>query len=408
MILRRRAASRAASPRSKPPDARLAMPAPRPTDEAAEAEFRAPPYARLSIPPAPAVAAPVGMAALASATLHAAALAATAFLAPPAMTATGETTIEVELVSERLGDAQASDEQPASPPSRETASSTASPDAVGDEPPSAPEGDLTSEGVAPSHAAPFSPEAPVAETLDSRLAAPSLAEPALPPPPEVAMAPQLSTEPQTPEETATAEPTPPTINPAIPAEAAQPNVVASPPASPPLTPPVARTPHESNEAVRRAAARREARALERAKEVKKTRAAAQEARRATQSAARDARGDDEPSPQAGRPGRPSRSESGRTASGADVAAFRAGVAARVAAMKRYPPGARGRGETGRPVVAFQLSPSGALAGASLSRSSGHAELDAEALAMVRRAAPFPKPPSGAPRNFSIGVSFDLR
>lgn len=77
-------------------------------------------------------------------------------------------------------------------------------------------------------------------------------------------------------------------------------------------------------------------------------------------------------------------------------------------MKRYPAGARARGETGRPAVAFSLSPSGSLAGVSLARSSGHGELDAEAVAMVRRAAPFPRPPAGAPRSFSIAVGFDLR
>ncbi|MBL8589369.1 MAG: energy transducer TonB, partial [Methylobacteriaceae bacterium] len=94
--------------------------------------------------------------------------------------------------------------------------------------------------------------------------------------------------------------------------------------------------------------------------------------------------------------------------GADVAAYRSLVAGRIAAAKRYPAGARERGETGRPVLAFTLTPSGAVAGAAIARSSGHADLDAETLAMLRRAAPFPKPPAGAPRNFSIGVSFDLR
>ncbi|MBK9082529.1 MAG: energy transducer TonB [Rhizobiales bacterium] len=93
---------------------------------------------------------------------------------------------------------------------------------------------------------------------------------------------------------------------------------------------------------------------------------------------------------------------------AEIAAFRSLVARRIASEKRYPAGARERGERGRPVVAFNLSPSGGLAGVSLARSSGHAELDAEILAMVRRAAPFPKPPPGAARAFSLAVSFDLR
>lgn len=104
----------------------------------------------------------------------------------------------------------------------------------------------------------------------------------------------------------------------------------------------------------------------------------------------------------------SRAEAPARSSGAEIGAFRSAVAARVAAMKRYPAGARGRGETGRPVVAFSVAASGGLGGVSLARSSGHTELDAEALSMVRRAAPFPRPPAGAPRSFSIGVTFDLR
>lgn len=93
--------------------------------------------------------------------------------------------------------------------------------------------------------------------------------------------------------------------------------------------------------------------------------------------------------------------------GLDIAAFRAAVAQRVAGMKRYPPGARDRGEEGKPIVAFTLDRAGRLASVSLAKSSGHAELDAETLAMVRRAAPFPAPPPGAGLGFSLGVSFRL-
>jgi TonB family protein len=119
---------------------------------------------------------------------------------------------------------------------------------------------------------------------------------------------------------------------------------------------------------------------------------------------RDA-GDAEPA-RPGAVGTPSVGE--RPVSGAQIAAFRLDVARRVAQLKRYPSGARQRGEIGAPKVTFALAPSGALASVSLTRSSGHGELDAEALSMVRRAAPFPKPPVGAPRSFSISVSFDLR
>ncbi|MEL6647438.1 MAG: TonB family protein [Pseudomonadota bacterium] len=44
-----------------------------------------------------------------------------------------------------------------------------------------------------------------------------------------------------------------------------------------------------------------------------------------------------------------------------------------------------------------------MAGLSVSKSSGSARLDLAALSMVRRAAPFPAPPPGARRNFSINI-----
>ncbi|SLN46357.1 Gram-negative bacterial tonB protein [Falsiruegeria litorea R37] len=54
-------------------------------------------------------------------------------------------------------------------------------------------------------------------------------------------------------------------------------------------------------------------------------------------------------------------------------------------------------------VSFRISDSGALAGVSISRSSGSNRLDQVALAQVRAAAPFPKPPAGARRQFSVEI-----
>jgi protein TonB len=96
------------------------------------------------------------------------------------------------------------------------------------------------------------------------------------------------------------------------------------------------------------------------------------------------------------------------ASGFDLAAFRSAVASRLAAAKRYPASARARGATGTAVVAFSIDAGGALAGVSLTRSSGQPDIDAEAVASVHRAAPFPAPPPGAPRSFSVPMSFQLR
>ncbi len=58
---------------------------------------------------------------------------------------------------------------------------------------------------------------------------------------------------------------------------------------------------------------------------------------------------------------------------------------------------------GTATVAFRIAPGGGLASIRIAKSSGSAELDAAALQLVRRAAPFPKPPAGARRSFSIGI-----
>ncbi|MFV0491692.1 MAG: TonB family protein [Pseudorhodobacter sp.] len=61
------------------------------------------------------------------------------------------------------------------------------------------------------------------------------------------------------------------------------------------------------------------------------------------------------------------------------------------------------GARGAAVIAFQVSANGGLAAVSLARSSGSGELDRAALRLVKRAAPFPKPPAGAQRSFSIQI-----
>lgn len=61
------------------------------------------------------------------------------------------------------------------------------------------------------------------------------------------------------------------------------------------------------------------------------------------------------------------------------------------------------GSRGTAVIAFRVDVGGGLASASVARSSGSAELDRAALRLVRRAAPFPKPPAGAQRSFSIQI-----
>lgn len=58
---------------------------------------------------------------------------------------------------------------------------------------------------------------------------------------------------------------------------------------------------------------------------------------------------------------------------------------------------------GTAVVAFSISGNGGLSQVSISRSSGSSKLDRAALQVIQKAAPFPAPPRGAQRNFSIRI-----
>lgn len=88
------------------------------------------------------------------------------------------------------------------------------------------------------------------------------------------------------------------------------------------------------------------------------------------------------------------------------ASWAAQVSAHLNRFKRYPPAARG--SSGRPSVRFTLNGSGRVTSVSLSRSSGNSALDQEALATVRRASPFPRPPDGNGASFSVPVNFVSR
>lgn len=65
------------------------------------------------------------------------------------------------------------------------------------------------------------------------------------------------------------------------------------------------------------------------------------------------------------------------------------------------PSVRARGTA---TVSFQVASSGRLAIVSIAGSSGSDRLDREAMRLIQRAAPFPPPPPGARRNFSIQIS----
>lgn len=96
-----------------------------------------------------------------------------------------------------------------------------------------------------------------------------------------------------------------------------------------------------------------------------------------------------------------KASSGRvSASRGSAINYAAKVRARVASRR---PG--GAGQRGTVVVSFGVAPSGGLAYARISRSSGSGALDRRVLTAVRSAAPFPRPPPGATRQFSIPFYF---
>jgi protein TonB len=101
-------------------------------------------------------------------------------------------------------------------------------------------------------------------------------------------------------------------------------------------------------------------------------------------------------------------EAGKVASKAsgNAAQYGALVNREVQRAFRYPAEAQRAGMKGVVRVQIRIDSSGRLTSASVRSSSGHALLDREALATVRRAAPFPKPPAGmAADSFSINLRF---
>jgi protein TonB len=87
------------------------------------------------------------------------------------------------------------------------------------------------------------------------------------------------------------------------------------------------------------------------------------------------------------------------------------IAAQLERYKRYPPIAQRRGEQGVALLRFTLDRTGNVSNSRIERSSGHPELDAEVLALVRRAAPLPQIPADIAANtldIEVPVSFALR
>lgn len=83
---------------------------------------------------------------------------------------------------------------------------------------------------------------------------------------------------------------------------------------------------------------------------------------------------------------------GAAASAAASASYAQRLVAHLQRFKQYPAEARAAGLRGTSRVAFTVTRSGSVSGVRIAGSSGHASLDAETLAMVRRAQPLPSFP----------------
>jgi protein TonB len=87
------------------------------------------------------------------------------------------------------------------------------------------------------------------------------------------------------------------------------------------------------------------------------------------------------------------------------------VAAHLQRFKQYPAASKAAGERGVSRLSFSLGRGGQVLSSRIAGSSGHAALDAETLAMVRRAQPFPPFPPDLKHvtlSFSVPVSFSIR
>ncbi len=77
---------------------------------------------------------------------------------------------------------------------------------------------------------------------------------------------------------------------------------------------------------------------------------------------------------------------------ADTATWKSQILTLIEHNKRYPADARARGEQGVARLAFRIGSDGHLLSSRIAASSGSAALDAETLALLQRAQPFPPPP----------------
>ncbi|WP_244985085.1 energy transducer TonB [Acetobacter persici] len=94
----------------------------------------------------------------------------------------------------------------------------------------------------------------------------------------------------------------------------------------------------------------------------------------------------------------------------DPVTWQGALLAQLEKFKRYPQTAMAEHEEGVPTVTFSMDRAGHVLSVRLSKSSGHPLLDAEALALPKRAQPLPAPPEsvpGEPITLTVPVEFDI-
>jgi TonB family protein len=98
---------------------------------------------------------------------------------------------------------------------------------------------------------------------------------------------------------------------------------------------------------------------------------------------------------------------GRGRSDADTN-YNGQIASHLQRHKQYPAAARAAGAQGIATVSFSIDGGGRVISVRLVSGSHVSSIDHEAVAMVHRASPFPRPPDGQGRNFTVPVKFNLR
>jgi protein TonB len=94
-----------------------------------------------------------------------------------------------------------------------------------------------------------------------------------------------------------------------------------------------------------------------------------------------------------------------------VPTWKAQISGLLERNKRYPPSAQARREQGVVQLTFSIDRNGQLLASRVLASSGSSALDEEALALVRRAQPFPPPPAALPGeqvSLTVPIRFNLR